>query len=72
MAAALVGFGGFVAMGFFFLSARGQDGIEKVGNEDANDALEDLDEADTGAKKEKKKKKQKAKDAKEQSPDGVK
>ncbi|KAF2651416.1 hypothetical protein K491DRAFT_719839 [Lophiostoma macrostomum CBS 122681] len=73
IAAALVGFGGFVAMGFFFLSARSADETEKVGNQDADKALESMDEADTGAKKEKKKKKKGkgGKEDKDQSPDGV-
>ena len=36
IAAVLVGFGGFVAMGFLFLRAHSQDELEKVGSEDAD------------------------------------
>jgi hypothetical protein len=55
LAATLVGFGGFVVMGFMLVKAQKPDEIELQGNDDADKALEDLD--DTDSKKGKKGKK---------------
>ena len=52
LAATLVGFGGFVVMGFMLVKAKKPDEIEVQGNEDADKALEELDGDD--AKKGKK------------------
>lgn len=60
IAATLVGFGGFVVMGFMLLKARKPDEIELQGSEDANKALEELGEGNS--KKGKKGKKGGSKD----------
>ena len=56
IAAALVGFGGFLVMGFALTSERRPNDVENEGNRDADGALEDL----TGNDKEKAKKGKKA------------
>jgi hypothetical protein len=58
IAAALVGFGGFVVMGFALTSERRPNHVEKEGDQDADSALEDL----TGKEKETAKKGKKAAD----------
>jgi hypothetical protein len=55
LAVMLVSFGGFVAVGFFFIRAKEQDFVEHEGDRDADEALEDLDGNEGGKKSTEKK-----------------